>query len=173
MILDVSNYPGRDNEEDRKKQSAEVEFKTEILDKPEQIIKQITHLAESPSGLSIVSVSGEMQLVYNNFLDLHKNILDNYKMGIGKGIRWIISIDKDNIDLVKKFLELGMQIKHIKNMPILNFAIGDREVSATIEEMEGERWSRAFLQVMNQSMSNTSNLFLKNYGRLERILTRE
>ena len=103
MILDVSNYPDRDNEEDRKKQSAEVEFKTEILDKPEQIIKQITHLAESPSGLSIVSVSGEMQLVYNNFLDLHKNILDNYKMGIGKGIRWIISIDKDNIDLVKKF----------------------------------------------------------------------
>ena len=68
-------------------------------------------------------------MIYNNFLDLHKNILDNYKMGIGKGIRWIISIDKDNIDLVTKFLELGMQIKHIKNMPNLNFAIGDREVS--------------------------------------------
>jgi len=50
--LDVSNS----TEEDRKKESAEVEFKTEILDKPEQIIKQITHLAESSSGLSIVSV---------------------------------------------------------------------------------------------------------------------
>ncbi|HYA84403.1 MAG TPA: HAMP domain-containing sensor histidine kinase, partial [Candidatus Bathyarchaeia archaeon] len=84
-------------------------------------------------------------LVYNNFLDLHKNILDNYKMGIGKGITWIISIDKDNIDLVKKFLELGMQIKHIKNMPILNFAIGDREVSATIEEMEGGKMVQSLL----------------------------
>jgi hypothetical protein len=67
------NYPDRDNEEDRKKESAEVEFKTEILDKAEQIIKQITHLAESSSGLCIVSVSGGMQLVYNTFLDLHKN----------------------------------------------------------------------------------------------------
>ena len=122
MRLDVSNSTDRDNEEDRKKESAEVEFKTEILDKAEQIIKQITHLAESSLGLCIVSVSGGMQLVYNNFLDLHKNILDNYEMGIGKGIRWIISINKDNIDLVKEFLELGMQIKHIKNMPILNFA---------------------------------------------------
>lgn len=139
------NYPDRDNEEDRKKESAEIEFKTEILDKPEQIIKQITHLAESSSGLCIVSVSGGMQLVYNNFLDLHKNILDNYKMGIGKGIRWIISINKDNIDLVKKFLELGMQIKHIKNMPILNFAIGDREVSATIEDMEGGKMVQSLL----------------------------
>jgi two-component system, OmpR family, sensor histidine kinase VicK len=78
-------------------------------------------------------------------LDLHKNILDNYKMGIGKGSRWIISIDKDNIDLVKKFLELGMQIKHIKNMPILNFAIGDREVSATIDEMEGGKMVQSLL----------------------------
>jgi len=66
-------------------------------------------------------------------------------MGIGKGITWIISIDKDNIDLVKKFLELGMQIKHIKNMPILNFAIGDREVSATIEEMEGGKMVQSLL----------------------------
>jgi two-component system, OmpR family, sensor histidine kinase VicK len=145
LRLDVSNSTDRDNEEDRKKESAEVEFKTEILDKPEQIIKQITHLAESSSGLSIVSVSGGMQLVYNNFLDLHKNILDNYEMGIGKGIRWIISIDKDSIDLVKKFLELGMQIKHIKNMPILNFAIGDSEVSATIEEMEGGKMVQSLL----------------------------
>jgi hypothetical protein len=57
LRLDVSNSTDRDNE-DRKKETAEVEFKTEILDKPEQIIKQITHLAESSSGLSIISVSG-------------------------------------------------------------------------------------------------------------------
>ena len=123
--MDINNSTDRDIE-DRKKESA-AEFKTHILDKTENIIKQITHLVETSSGLSIVSVSGGMQLIYNNFFDLYKNVLDNYKKGIGKGIRWIISIDKDNIDLVKIFLELGMQIKHIKNMPMMNFAVGDRE----------------------------------------------
>jgi two-component system, OmpR family, sensor histidine kinase VicK len=38
-----------------------------------------------------------------------------------------------------------MQIKHIKNMPILNFAIGDREVSATIEDMEGGKMVQSLL----------------------------
>ena len=100
--MDINNSTDRDIE-DRKKESA-AEFKTHILDKTENIIKQITHLVETSSGLSIVSVSGGMQLIYNNFFDLYKNVLDNYKRGIGKGIRWIISIDKDNIDLVKIFL---------------------------------------------------------------------
>jgi hypothetical protein len=32
---------------------------------------------------------------------------------------------------------MGMQIKHVKNQPPMNFAVGDKEVNATIEKMEG------------------------------------
>lgn len=142
--MDINNSTDCDIEEDRKKESAP-EFKTHILYKTENIIKQITHLTETSSGLSIVSVSGGMQLIYNNFFDLYKNVLDNYKKGVGKGIRWIISIDKDNIDLVKIFLELGMQIKHIKNMPMMNFAVGDSEAGATIEKMERGKMVQSLL----------------------------
>ena len=53
----------------------------------------MTHLTQTYRGLSIVLVSGGMQLIYDNFFELHKNLLDNYRKGIGKGIRWIISID--------------------------------------------------------------------------------
>ncbi len=144
--MDINNITDRDIEEDRKKEStAPAEFKTYILDKTENIIKQITHLTETSRGLSIVSVSGGMQLIYDNFFELYKNVLDNYRKGVGKGIRWIISIDKDNIDLIKIFLELGMQIKHIKNMPIMNFAVGDREASATIEKMQGGKMVQSLL----------------------------
>ena len=66
------------------------EFKTKVIDRNEDIIKQIIHIAETSSGLSIVSVSGGMQLIYNNFFDLYKNKLENYKKGVDKGIRWII-----------------------------------------------------------------------------------
>ena len=32
-----------------------------------------------------------------------------------------------------------MQIRRIKNMPVMNFAVGDKQVNATIEKMEGAK----------------------------------
>ena len=60
---------------------------------------------EKASEISVCSSIGGMQLVYNNFFDEHKKIIDRHrKTGEGKGVRWIISIHKDSIDLVKLFL---------------------------------------------------------------------
>jgi two-component system, OmpR family, sensor histidine kinase VicK len=128
-----------------KESATEAEFNTKVLERNEDVVKQIIHLAESSSGLSIVSVSGGMQLIYNNFFDLYKNKLENYKKGVDKGIRWILSIDKESSSLVKIFLDLGMQIKHIKNMPMMNFAVGDTEANATIEKMEGGKMVQSLL----------------------------
>jgi signal transduction histidine kinase len=111
--------------------------KTRVLDKSSEVAKQIIHLAETSSGLSIVSVIGGLQLIYNNFLNPYKNILDKYKIGESNGIKWVINIEKESVELVKIFLDLGMQIKHVKNLPPMNFAVGDKEVNATIEKMEG------------------------------------
>jgi two-component system, OmpR family, sensor histidine kinase VicK len=61
------------------------------------------------------------------------------------GLIWIINVDKDSIKLVKIFLELGFQIKHVKNMLPLNFGVSDKEVALTIERMEGGKMSSSFL----------------------------
>ncbi|HZA61670.1 MAG TPA: ATP-binding protein [Nitrososphaeraceae archaeon] len=118
---------------------------TRILDNPSKIAKQILHIAETSSGLSIVSVIGGLQLTYDNFFGPYKNILDKYKTGKGKGIKWVISIEKESAELVKIFLGLGMQIKHIKNLPPINFSVGDKEVNATIEKMEGGMMVRSLI----------------------------
>ena len=118
---------------------------TRILDNPSKIAKQILHIAETSSGLSIVSVIGGLQLTYDNFFGPYKKILDKYKTGKGKGIKWVISIEKESAELVKIFLGLGMQIKHIKNLPPINFSVGDKEVNATIEKMEGGMMVRSLI----------------------------
>ena len=118
---------------------------TRILDNPSKIAKQILHIAETSSGLSIVSVIGGLQLTYDNFFGPYKNILDKYKTGKGKGIKWVINIEKESVELVKIFLGLGMQIKHIKNLPPINFSVGDKEVNATIEKMEGGMMVRSLI----------------------------
>src|SRR5919109_1056236 len=99
---------------------------TRVLDNPPIVAKQIIHLAETSSGLTVVSLIGGLRLVYNNFLEPYKKILDKYKTGRGNGIKWITDIEKESIELVKIFLDLGMQIKHFKNLPPMNFAVGDK-----------------------------------------------
>ena len=110
---------------------------TKILDNRDEIIKQMIHLSEVSSGLSIVSNQGGMQLTYNIFLEQCKNVLDKQRRGEGEGIRWIMRIEKDSIKLVKKFLKLGVNIRHVNNLAPINFAVSNNGLVATIEEMKG------------------------------------
>ena len=112
-----------------------------------KFVKQSIHLAESSTALSIVSVSGGMQLAFDNFLDLYKKFLVIYSKGKkGKGVRLVTNIEtKESIDLVKTFLDLGTQIRHVKKLASMNFVVGDKEVIATIEKMEGGKMVASLL----------------------------
>jgi signal transduction histidine kinase len=100
-------------------------------------MKQITHLSEVSSGLSVVSNIGGLQLTYNSFLELFKKVLEKQKRGEGEGVRWIMRIEKDSVKLVKKFLKLGVKIRHVKNLAPINFAVSKYGLVATVEEMTG------------------------------------
>jgi len=130
--------------------------KTIVLDTPYEISKQVIHLAHTSSGLSIVSVSGGMQLIYNNFFDSFKEILDKYKKGQGNGIRWVMDIQKESVELVKIFLDLGMQVRHVKNISAMNFAVGDKEVNATIDKMEGGKMIQSLI-------TSTEPIYVKHF----------
>ena len=39
--------------------------------------------------------------------------------------------------MAKLYLNHGIQIKHIKNLPPMSFGVSDKEIAVTIEKMEG------------------------------------
>ena len=119
-------------------------YETKVLENQEDIINKIIHLAETSSQLLIVSSYGGMQLIYNNFLTSYKKILDNNKRE-SNGIKWICNIEKQNLEIVKIFLNMGMQIRHVNNLPPMSFALGDREINATIEKMENGKMVQSLL----------------------------
>src|SRR4029079_13126794 len=84
---------------------------------------------------------------YNYLLDSYRNVVDKHRKGESKeGLRWLTSIDdKECANLVELFLQSGMQARHIKNMPPLNFGVSDKEVAITVEKMEGGKMSHKFL----------------------------
>ena len=131
-------------------------YEAKILENPNEIINRIIHLAETSSQLLIVSSYGGMQLIYNNFLKPYTALLDKYKRGESKGIKWVCNIEKQNLEIVKIFLKMGMQIRHVKNLPYVSFALGDREINATIEKMEDGKMVESLL-------TSNESLYIKHF----------
>ena len=117
-----------------------------LIENRDEIIKEIKRKNNSANKLSICSALGGMQMGYNHLFDSYKNVLDKHRRGESKeGMRWIISIDKDSLDLVKIFLNAGIQVRHVKNMPPISFGVTDQEFTVTLEKMEGGKMSQSFL----------------------------
>jgi two-component system, OmpR family, sensor histidine kinase VicK len=118
---------------------------TRILEDQDQIINKIRRINYSSTRLSVCAAFGGMQMSYKYLFDSYMSIVDKHQKGEGEGMKWITNIDKENLDLVKVFLKAGIQIRHVKNMPPMNFGVADKEMAGTIEKMEGGKVSQTFL----------------------------
>jgi signal transduction histidine kinase len=133
--------------------------RTRILEDQDQIIKEMRRLDYSATRLSVCSGFGGMQMSYKYLFDSFVNVLDKHQKGEGEGMRWIINIDKENLNLVKVFLNAGIQIRHIKKMPPMSFGVSDKQMGATIEKMEGGKMIQTFL-------SSNEPLYINHFNSL-------
>jgi len=129
-------------------------IRTKILESQDDIIREIKNMNNIADRLSICSGLGGMQMSYNFFFDTYRTFVDRFRDNDeNKGkekkesnrLKWIIDINKDNINLVKVFVKLGFQIRHVKNMLPINLGVSDKELALTIEKMEGGKMSSSFL----------------------------
>jgi hypothetical protein len=86
-----------------------------------------------------------MEYSYAHFFEIRKKLLEKQKKGEHKGFRYITNVTQDNVNLVKVFLEAGIRIRHVKNLPPMSFGVSDKEIAATIEKMEGGRMVQSLL----------------------------
>ncbi|HEY9492882.1 MAG TPA: histidine kinase dimerization/phospho-acceptor domain-containing protein, partial [Nitrososphaeraceae archaeon] len=121
-------------------------IETKVLENKEQIFNHMKSVIGNAYERSVCSSIGAMQLVYNKFFEEYKIIADKHRReGKGKGVRWVTSIDKDSIDLVKIFLNEGIQVRHVKNLTPMNFAVDNKHFYATIEKMEEGKMMESLL----------------------------
>ena len=134
-----------------------IHYETKIIEDPNQIIEEISRITANSNELSTCLTSGGMQYSYNYFFKIKKKLLEKQKKGKHKGIRYITRVDKDNIDLVKTYLSYGIQIRHVKDLPPMSFGVSDKEMSATIEKMEGGKKIQSLL-------ISTEPLYINHYN---------
>jgi two-component system, OmpR family, sensor histidine kinase VicK len=124
-------------EHDMKQYVSEVLKEIKVLQSVDEILKKGREILESSSKSSICSKYGGMRLVYNNYFALYEKIMLKFRSGEHGGIRLVTTImDRESADLVKKFINIGVQIRHVKNMPPIDFAVSDKEMIAAIQKIE-------------------------------------
>ena len=141
-----------------------IHYETKVLENKEEIFRHMKSVIQKATERSVVSSIGGMQLVYNNFFEDYKRIVADKQRIAGeskrkesKGIRWITSIDKDSIELVKIFLNAGIQIRHLKNLTHMNFAVDDRYFYATIDKMENGNF-------VNSLLTSNEPAYIRHYS---------
>jgi two-component system, OmpR family, sensor histidine kinase VicK len=120
-------------------------YETRIIENPDEVIREIGRLNASSNKLDTCLTSGGLQYSHKYFFDIKKKLLDKQKRGEHEGIRYITNIDNNNLYISKLYLEHGIQIRHIKNLPPMSFGVSDKEIAVTIEKMEGGRRVQSLL----------------------------
>jgi len=134
-----------------------IQYETRIIENPDEIITQIRRYSSASNQLSTCLSPGGLHYSHKYFFDIKERLLEKQKKGEHNGIRYITNIDSTNIEIVKKYVDYGIQLKHVKNLPPMSFGISDKEMGVTIEKMEGGRMINSFL------LSNEP-LYLKHFA---------
>ena len=109
---------------------------TKLIQDKDKIINEIVRINQSSIELSVCATAGGMQFSYNYLFEVINQLLDRQKKGEHKGIRYIRSINNDNLELAKILTDCGVRLKHVKNLPPMSFGVSDKEMGATLEKLE-------------------------------------
>ncbi|MDF0682274.1 MAG: hypothetical protein P0116_15050 [Candidatus Nitrosocosmicus sp.] len=125
---------------------------TKVIDNWNEIYKNISNLAETSEELLICSDMNTLRLTYQSLFEVYQKIMDKYENKYHEGIRWVISINgKEDIELVRLFMDIGIKIRNIKNLPIVNFLVTNKMLFSNIESKDTATDSK---QIKNMLVSN-------------------
>lgn len=142
-----SSTPGEQKKREIIKGSLPIE--TYILSNPADILDySLKFINRIEKELSNCTSPGFLKMVYQNkpLLQVYQDLFSKHKRGIVKnGVRWITHIEdkQEDVDLVKKFIDMGVEIRHTSNLPLLSFFISEKQFVGTVEKIiDGKMFER-------------------------------
>lgn len=139
-----------------------LQVETRIIDNPVDVYSTILGIvSKSDNGISNCSTMAGLKMIYENkdLFNAYVDLISKYKKGKAKGtVRWITHIDRNNehIDLINKFLNIGIEIRHVYNLPPMSFALSDKQFQGTIEKMDQGK-------MFDNILYSTEPLYIKHF----------
>ena len=122
-----------------------IHYQTRIIDDSHEISRALYRLFATSNKLDICLTAGGMQCSYDHFFEVKKKLWQKQEDGKDNGVRYVTNIDKDKVGLARKFMDAGIQIRHVKNLSPMSFVVSDREIAATIEKVESGKMVQTLL----------------------------
>jgi nitrogen-specific signal transduction histidine kinase len=105
-----------------------------VLQNVDEIVKKGKEVLETSVDFSACLRASGLQLVRNNYFDVYEKVIEKSRRGDHDGIRIVTSINKDSVELIRTFLNIGVDIRHVKNLPPIDFSLSEKEIVATIQK---------------------------------------
>lgn len=107
---------------------------TKIVDSWNDIYESFSDLAEKSDEVCICSDIGMLKLANESFFNIYQIIMDKYENKHHDGIRWIVSVNgKEDVELLRLFMDIGVKIKNIKSVPIVNYVVTNKTFISSID----------------------------------------
>lgn len=130
---------------------------TKVLENQQDIFKAAVDFYQNSNQLKFCSPIEAIKIINNNFFKHHQEILERYRQGKHKGIRWITSLNnKKDVELVKPYIERGIDVRHIKDLLTNSFSLSDKSFLLTIGKI-GEKGTREHSILISNDKSYLSH----------------
>ncbi|MGD9533942.1 MAG: ATP-binding protein [Candidatus Nitrosocosmicus sp.] len=128
-----------------------------IIHNVEDIISKSKNILIDSREFILCTKTQGLLLAYNNYFDVYQRICKHKQAFAHDGIRIVTKID-DNNDIItaSHFLNLGIEIRHVRNLPPISFAASEREMIATIQKTEGG-------QVIQNLLTTNEKAYLEHF----------
>jgi two-component system, OmpR family, sensor histidine kinase VicK len=122
------------------------EYEIKVIRNPPDIVKVINNHIDESSDLLICTIcSGGMQFMAENFLEAKKKVVDKQKKGQHSGTKYIGDLNRHTANAATKFINAGVNLRHLKVPPQMSFSISDKQVITTIDEIQGKNKVQSLL----------------------------
>jgi signal transduction histidine kinase len=126
----------------------------------EDIVRKEREILESSKELvACLNISG-IRLAYNSNFEVYQKIMQGNANGEHKGIRFVTKVDKQSVSMIKRFLEAGVMIRHVDNLPPIDFAVSDKAIVAKVYKVEPEMTDEKFDSSNREISTDVKNVLV-------------
>ena len=122
-------------------------FETKLItESSDSLIEtEFGRVVRNSSEINICTSIDGLRINKNYLIESIKNALTNERVNTYKRIRILVEITRDNLEIVKELLDLGIQIRHIKDMSSIDYTVTSSDLIIAVKRTEKNDPSNSIL----------------------------
>ena len=113
-------------------------FETKLItESSDSLIEtEFGRVVRNSSEINVCTSIDGLRINKNYLIESITNALTNERINTHKRIRILVEITRDNLEIVKELLDLGIQIRHIKDMSSIDYTVTNSDLIIAVKRTE-------------------------------------